>query len=62
MDCKVLKAFIDKDNLKGYSQGDVYESKDSKRIAFLQEEGYLEVKDIPEAPKRKRTRKQKAGE
>jgi hypothetical protein len=66
MNCKALKAFIDKDTLKGYSEGDVYESKDSKRITFLQKEGYLELKDIPkeepEEPKPKRTRKKKAGE
>jgi hypothetical protein len=66
MECKVLKAFIDKDTLNGYSEGNAYESKDLKRIAFLQNEGYLELEDIPKEepgePKTKRTRKKKAGE
>jgi hypothetical protein len=73
MGFKVLKSFIDKDNLKGFSTGNVYESNDSKRIAFLQKEGYLEIKDIPgekaveetevvSKPKSKRPRKKKAGE
>jgi hypothetical protein len=37
----VIKPFIDKETQNGYSEGDMYESKDSKRIAFLVKEGYL---------------------
>ncbi|WP_176542747.1 hypothetical protein [Bacillus thuringiensis] len=37
----VIKPFIDKDTQIGYSEGDVYESTDSKRIAFLVKEEYL---------------------
>ncbi|MDM5195466.1 hypothetical protein QUF93_23505 [Bacillus hominis] len=40
----VIKPFIDKDTQIGYSEGDVYESEDPERIAFLQEEGFLKVK------------------
>ncbi|MCC2412605.1 MULTISPECIES: hypothetical protein [Bacillus cereus group] len=38
----VLNAFIDKETNIGYSQGDMYESNDSKRIAFLVEKGFLQ--------------------
>lgn len=38
----VLNAFIDKETDVGYSKGDMYESKDSKRIAFLVEKGFLQ--------------------
>jgi hypothetical protein len=48
----VIKPFIDKETKNGYSEGDMYESKDSKRIAFLVKEGYL----------RKPSRKSKDGE
>jgi hypothetical protein len=37
----VIKPFIDKETQKGYSEGDTYESNDSKRIAFLVKQGYL---------------------
>ncbi|WP_142316229.1 MULTISPECIES: hypothetical protein [Bacillus] len=37
----VLNAFIDKETKVGYSQGDMYESTDSERIAFLNKEGYI---------------------
>ncbi|WP_369899750.1 Rho termination factor N-terminal domain-containing protein [Bacillus manliponensis] len=37
----VLKAFIDKETHIGYSQGDMYESNDLERIAFLSGEGYI---------------------
>ncbi|WP_191664068.1 hypothetical protein [Bacillus pseudomycoides] len=37
----VIKPFIDKDTQTGYSEGDMYESVDSKRIAFLVKEGHL---------------------
>ncbi|WP_179884350.1 hypothetical protein [Bacillus toyonensis] len=37
----VSKPFIDKDTQIGYSEGDVYESTDSKRIAFLVQEEYV---------------------
>lgn len=41
---KVIKNFRDKTNKeKLYQKGDVYESKDSKRIAFLVEEGFIEA-------------------
>jgi hypothetical protein len=62
MEGKVIKPFIDKNTLKGYSVGKVFKSDDSERFAFLQKEGYLEVKEPSEKPKPKRTRKQKAGE
>ncbi|MDM5155849.1 hypothetical protein QUF88_19250 [Bacillus sp. DX1.1] len=39
----IISAFIDKDTLQGYSEGDVYESKDTERIAFLQEKRFLRV-------------------
>lgn len=51
----VLKPFIDKETLKGYSEGNTYESSDSKRVAFLVKEGYLQ-----ETPSK--TRKQKVTE
>lgn len=41
MKSKVLKPFIDKETQIGYSEGDIYESKDSKRIASLSEQGYI---------------------
>lgn len=56
---RVLIPFIDKHTLKGYSVGNVYESDDSKRIAFLSEQGYIRM-DKPDKPKRKS--KKKAGE
>ncbi|MDM5189360.1 hypothetical protein QUF99_19230 [Bacillus sp. DX4.1] len=56
MEHLVLNAFIDKETKVGYSQGDMYESNDSKRIAFLGEEGYIKISEKP-----KRTRK-KSGE
>jgi hypothetical protein len=37
----VINPFIDKVSLVGYSEGDMYESTDSKRISFLQESGFL---------------------
>ncbi len=39
---KVIKMFQDKKTKKIYKVGDSYEHKDSKRIAFLVKEGYLE--------------------
>lgn len=53
----VIKPFIDKNTLKGYSAGDAFESDDSERVSFLQDEGYLNVPDKP-----KRSRKIKDGE
>ncbi len=38
----IIRAFIDKNTLVGYSEGDTYESNDSERIAFLVEEGFLQ--------------------
>ncbi|MBR9698642.1 hypothetical protein [Bacillus cereus] len=38
----IIRAFIDKDTSLGYSEGDMYESNDSKRIAFLVETGFLQ--------------------
>lgn len=67
---RVIKSFRDKtDNNKFYQaksknlDGDVYESKDSKRIAFLVAEGFLveEVKEKPTETKKGNSRK-KAGE
>ena len=44
---KVIKNFRDKtDKKKLYKKGNVYESKDSKRIAFLIEQGYVEAAKI----------------
>lgn len=37
----VIKPFIDKETLAGYREGDMYESTDSKRVAFLVKEGFL---------------------
>jgi hypothetical protein len=56
---KVLVPFIDKHTLKGYSVGNVYESDDLKRIAFLSEQGYIKAN---KTEKPKRPRKNKAGE
>jgi hypothetical protein len=50
----VIKPFIDKETHKGYSEGDAYESTDSKRIAFLAKEGFLKKQNL--------SRKMKAGE
>lgn len=42
---KVISPFYDKkDNLKRYNNGDTYESDDSKRVAFLIEQGFLKPK------------------
>ncbi|SFI36002.1 MULTISPECIES: hypothetical protein [unclassified Bacillus (in: firmicutes)] len=41
----VIKPFIDKDTQIGYSKGDMYESTDSKRIAFLIENGFLKQEE-----------------
>lgn len=38
----VIRAFIDKESKRGYSIGNVYESNDSERIAFLINKGFLE--------------------
>lgn len=63
----VIKPFIDKNTKKGFSVGNVYESDDLDRIAFLVEKGFLKAQEIQikqetEKPKPKRTRKKKAGE
>lgn len=50
----VIKPFFDKETGIGYSEGDMYESKDSKRIAFLVREGFLKKQNL--------TRKSKDGE
>ncbi|MDF9520769.1 hypothetical protein P5815_09410 [Bacillus cereus] len=48
----VLNAFIDKETKAGYSKGDMYESNDSKRIAFLIEKEFLKGnKEISTFPK-----------
>lgn len=54
----VIKPFIDKETLIGYSVGDTFESEDSERVSFLQTEGYLN-KTILDTVKQaaKRTRK-----
>lgn len=41
MKMAVIKAFIDKNTNIGYSVGDTFESNDSERVSFLQDEGYL---------------------
>ena len=53
----VIKPFIDKHTLIGYSLGDTFESTDSERVSFLQAEGYLNIPDKP-----KRTRKKASEE
>lgn len=48
----VLNAFIDRETKVGYSKGDMYESNDSERIAFLIEKGFLKGnKEISKFPK-----------
>lgn len=47
MKLAVVKAFIDKNTNIGYSVGDTFESGDSERVSFLQEEGYL-YKEVEE--------------
>ncbi|WP_144466572.1 hypothetical protein [Bacillus nitratireducens] len=47
MERLVLNAFIDKETKVGYSQGDMYESNDSERIAFLVEKGFLQENQKP---------------
>ncbi|KAA0762995.1 hypothetical protein [Bacillus sp. SH5-2] len=47
MELLVLNAFIDKETNIGYSQGDMYESNDSGRIAFLIEKGFLQENQKP---------------
>ncbi|MEK3997905.1 hypothetical protein MHI59_03050 [Bacillus sp. FSL K6-2822] len=48
----VLNAFIDKETKVGYSKGDMYESNDSERIAFLIEKRFLKGnKEISTFPK-----------
>lgn len=41
MKTAVIKAFVDKNTNIGYSVGDAFESNDSERVSFLQDEGYL---------------------
>ncbi|EJR67523.1 hypothetical protein [Bacillus toyonensis] len=43
----VLNAFIDKETKIGYSKGDMYESTDSGRIAFLVEKRFLQGNAVP---------------
>lgn len=38
---EVIKAFIDKDSKKRYPAGALYETADNKRIAYLQQRGFL---------------------
>lgn len=38
---KVLQSFIDKETLQGYNKGDMYESTNSERIAFLITSGFI---------------------
>ena len=72
MKSKVLRDFIDKNTMEPYHVGDIYESEDGERMAFLHGMGYLneppaEVepakKDSNEPPAEvepvKKTRKQK---
>lgn len=72
MKSKVLRDFIDKNTMEPYHVGDIYESEDGERMAFLHGLGYLneppaEVKpakkDSNEPPAEvepaKKTRKQK---
>jgi hypothetical protein len=59
----VIKPFIDKQTLRGYSEGDNYESDDSERVTFLVEKGYLKgPKPAPKATSKAKGRKSKAGE
>ncbi|MCM3600635.1 hypothetical protein M3175_07820 [Robertmurraya korlensis] len=46
----VITAFIDKNTHIGYSVGDTFESDDSERVSFLQDEGYLFKDDEEENP------------
>lgn len=41
INCAVLRAFKDKNTQKHHSKGGTYESDDPKRIAYLQERGFL---------------------
>jgi len=72
MKSKVLRDFIDKNTMEPYHVGDIYESEDVERMAFLHGLGYLNEppakvepaeKDSNEPPAEvepvKKTRKQK---
>ena len=41
MKSKVLRDFIDKNTMEPYHVGDIYESEDGERMAFLHGRGYL---------------------
>ena len=41
MKSKVLRDFIDKNTMEPYHVGDIYESEDGERMAFLHGMGYL---------------------
>ena len=58
MKCIVITPFIDKDTEIFYAVGDTFESSDSERVSFLQEQGYLR-KTVKDTVKQvvKRTRK-----
>lgn len=47
MKARVIKAFIDRHTGKPYNPDYVFESDDLKRIAELQEAGYLELVPLP---------------
>jgi hypothetical protein len=50
---KVLKAFVDKDTRKGYNKGDTFVSKDSERVSYLAELGYIVKPKEEEKPQKK---------
>lgn len=43
----VISSFWDKDTIEHHVVGDVYESKDSERIAFLVDRGFLASESLP---------------
>lgn len=69
MKVTVLKPFTDKNTLKGYNAGYVYESDDVNRLKLLAKKGFVtpveepkapEAPEVPEAPKEPEVKPKKA--
>lgn len=43
---RVITRFQDKNTEKVYNKGDLYENKDSERVAFLVEKGFLDAAEV----------------
>lgn len=48
--CLVLKDFVDKETNEFFRKDSFYHSKDSKRVAFLEKEGYVKEEKQDKKP------------